>query len=67
MSKKYDVCAIGNALVDYEIEVEDQFFSDNDVEKGLMTLVDEDRQGALLNEVKGNVKKKQGGYLDGSW
>lgn len=61
MSKKYDVCAIGNALVDYEIEVEDQFFADNNVEKGLMTLVDEDRQGALLAEVKGNVKKKQGG------
>ena len=38
--KKYDVCAIGNALVDYEIEVEDQFFSDHEVEKGLMTLVD---------------------------
>ena len=37
MSKKFDVCAIGNALVDYEIEVEDQFFKDNDVEKGLMT------------------------------
>lgn len=61
MSKKYDVCAIGNALVDYEIEVEDQFFSDNAVEKGLMTLVDETRQGILLSKVAGNVKKKQGG------
>ncbi|MEO9483446.1 MAG: adenosine kinase [Ekhidna sp.] len=61
MSKKYDVCAIGNALVDYEIEVEDQFFADNEVEKGLMTLVDEERQGTLLAEVAGKVKKKQGG------
>lgn len=61
MSKKYDVCAIGNALVDYEIEVEDQFFKDNQVEKGLMTLVDEDRQGELLKAVEGNVRKKQGG------
>lgn len=61
MSKKYDVCAIGNALVDYEIEVEDQFFADNTVEKGLMTLVDEERQGVLLGEVEGKVKKKQGG------
>ncbi|WP_436515007.1 adenosine kinase [Ekhidna sp. To15] len=59
--KKYDVCAIGNALVDYEIEVEDQFFSENEVEKGLMTLVDEERQGLLLSKVAGNVKKKQGG------
>ncbi len=61
MSKKYDVCAIGNALVDYEIEVEDQFFAENQVEKGLMTLVDEERQGVLLAKVAGNVKKKQGG------
>ena len=61
MSKKFDVCAIGNALVDYEIEVDDQFFQDNQVEKGLMTLVDEERQGVLLNEVEGNIKKKQGG------
>ncbi|MEO9872556.1 adenosine kinase [Ekhidna sp.] len=61
MSKKYDVCAIGNALVDYEIEVEDQFFTENEVEKGLMTLVDEDRQRVLLGEVEGKIKKKQGG------
>ncbi len=61
MSKKYDVCAIGNALVDYEIEVKDQFFADNGVEKGLMTLVDENRQGVLLEHVQGKIKKKQGG------
>lgn len=61
MNKKYDVCAIGNALVDYEIEVEDQFFKDNGVEKGLMTLVDEERQGVLLEGVQGKIKKKQGG------
>lgn len=61
MSKKYDVCAIGNALVDYEIEVEDQFFADNQVEKGLMTLVDEERQAQLLDGVHGKIRKKQGG------
>ncbi len=61
MNRKYDVCAIGNALVDYEIEVEDQFFKDNEVEKGLMTLVEEDRQLQLLTKVQGRIKKKQGG------
>lgn len=61
MNKKYDVCAIGNALVDYEIEVDDQFFTKNDVEKGLMTLVEEDRQQDLLRAVQGQIKKKQGG------
>ncbi|MEP5613830.1 MAG: adenosine kinase [Cyclobacteriaceae bacterium] len=61
MSKKYDVCAIGNALVDYEIEVNDQFFSENNVEKGLMTLVDDDRQRELVSLVTDGIKKKQGG------
>jgi sugar/nucleoside kinase (ribokinase family) len=61
MSKKYDVCAIGNALVDYEIEVTDEFFSDNNVEKGLMTLVDEEKQRELVTRVANGIKKKQGG------
>lgn len=61
MSKKYDVCAIGNAIVDYEITVNDDFFSSNEVEKGMMTLVDEDRQGVLLEKAANNIKKKQGG------
>jgi sugar/nucleoside kinase (ribokinase family) len=58
---KYDVCAVGNALVDYEIDVSDEFVNANEVEKGLMTLVDEDRQNLLLSHVSNNVKKKQGG------
>ena len=41
--KKYNVTGIGNALVDIEFKVTDQFFADNGVEKGLMTLVDEER------------------------
>ena len=61
MSKKYDVCGIGNALVDYEIEVTDEFFSDNQVEKGVMTLVDNEKQKELVGKVSGNIKKKQGG------
>lgn len=61
MSKKYDVCAIGNALVDYEIEVQDDFFAENKVEKGLMTLVEEERQQVLLAAAQGKIKKKQGG------
>jgi sugar/nucleoside kinase (ribokinase family) len=59
--KQYDVCAIGNALVDYEIDVSDEFVAANDVEKGLMTLVDEDRQKLLLSQVSNQVKKKQSG------
>lgn len=61
MSKKYDVYAIGNALVDMEFEVHDQFFKDHKIDKGLMTLVDEDRQNALMKALGTAVKKKQCG------
>ncbi len=61
MSKKYDVCAIGNALVDYEIEVTDEFFAKNNVEKGLMTLVDNEKQKELVALAGDGIRKKQGG------
>lgn len=61
MKKKYNVFGIGNAMVDYEIEANDDFLQDHNVEKGLMTLVDEDRQAELLTAVGGNVKKRQSG------
>ena len=48
-------------MVDYEIEVNDEFFSSNKLEKGVMTLVEEDRQAELLGKVAGKIKKKQGG------
>lgn len=61
MNKKYNVYGLGNAVVDYEIEVSDSFFSENEVEKGLMTLVDENRQKDLLTIVQNNIKKRQSG------
>lgn len=59
--KKYDVTGIGNALVDIEFKVKDQFFVDNNVEKGLMTLVDEDRQNHLMRVINHAEAKKQAG------
>ena len=44
---KYDVYGIGNALVDMEFKVSDEFFKKNKIEKGLMTLVEEERQVEL--------------------
>ncbi len=46
--KKYHVYGVGNALVDMEFEVEDAFFKSNGIDKGVMTLVDEERQHELL-------------------
>ena len=58
---KYDVYGIGNAIVDYEIEITDEVLAVNNVEKGMMTLVDEDRQERLVELVSGKIKKKQSG------
>ncbi len=59
---KYDVYGIGNALVDTEFEVEDSFFAEHNVEKGLMTLVDDERQAYLISLINSaRVKKQSGG------
>lgn len=61
MTKKYDLYAIGNALMDMEHEVNDDFFKAQGIDKGLMTLVDEERQNALLKALDGKLKKQQCG------
>ena len=58
---KYDVYGIGNALVDTEFEVEDTFFNQHNVEKGLMTLVDDSRQEYLIGLINSERVKKQSG------
>lgn len=64
--KKYDVTGIGNALVDIEFKTTDQFFAENGVEKGLMTLVDEDRQNELMKVINTDEAKKQCGGSAGN-
>lgn len=59
--KKYDVYGIGNALVDMEFEVQDQFFQQHAIEKGRMTLVEEERQDYLLKALGGLPLKRQCG------
>ncbi|OUR95320.1 adenosine kinase [Halobacteriovorax marinus] len=51
--KKNHVYGIGNALVDMEFEVEPSYLEKMKVEKGLMTLVDQNRQSELLNHLEG--------------
>jgi fructokinase len=61
--KKYQVYGIGNALVDKEFEVDDEFFADQQIEKGLMTLVAHEQQRYLLEMLtdKVGIKKRAGG------
>lgn len=46
--KKYQVFGIGAALVDIEVSIDDAFLQQCDIEKGFMTLVDEERQQQLM-------------------
>ena len=50
--KKYNVFGIGNALVDCVYMVDDKFLDDNNIEKGLMTLVDEKKQKSIIEKIK---------------
>lgn len=61
---KYDVYGIGNALVDKEFEVTDEFLAAHGIEKGMMTLIDETTQQRLLSgltETFGLKKRASGG------
>lgn len=49
--KKYDVYAIGNALVDIEYHTADSQLDELGIEKGLMTLIDETRQNSLMRHL----------------
>ena len=64
--KKYDVYGIGNAIVDIVTEVGDDFFTDNNIEKGVMTLVDEKRQLELMKVIDMKKSKISGGGSAGN-
>ncbi len=61
MAKKFDVYGIGNALVDMEFEVTADFLQKANIEKGLMTLVDENRQTEIINTLHGTQHKRSCG------
>jgi len=56
--KKYHVFGIGNALVDMEFLVNEDWLNKMNIEKGVMTLVDEKRQHELMNELDPFAAKK---------
>jgi sugar/nucleoside kinase (ribokinase family) len=64
--KKYDVYGIGNAIVDIVTEVDHDFFAKNNIEKGVMTLVDEQRQLELMKVIDMKKSKMSGGGSAGN-
>ena len=45
---KYDLLGIGNALVDIEVCVDDEFIKQNSLTKGEMTLLSAEKQNKIL-------------------
>lgn len=58
---KFDVFGVGNALVDIIVFLEDRFLNDKKIDKGIMTLIDETRQGTLLSELHEYKKNLRSG------
>ena len=60
---KYNVYGLGNALVDLEFEVTDDFLARQNIEKGLMTLLDEQAHQVLLDKLNQefSLLKRAGG------
>lgn len=62
MAKTYSIYGMGNALVDIVTEVDEGFFAQHQIEKGVMTLVDEERQTVLVSAIDLlNAEKQCGG------
>jgi sugar/nucleoside kinase (ribokinase family) len=61
MTESCDVIAMGNAIVDVLAPVDDSFLTANDVAKGVMTLVDEDRAKQLYAALPGERREIAGG------
>jgi len=57
----YHVYGAGNALVDMEFEISDEKLTELGVDKGLMTLIDEDRHHELLSKLGDQAKQSSGG------
>jgi sugar/nucleoside kinase (ribokinase family) len=59
----YHVYGVGNALVDTEYEVDDSFLTDFSIEKGLMTLIDEQTKLEITHHLdrRYSAKKHTGG------
>ncbi|MBI1274189.1 MAG: adenosine kinase [Alphaproteobacteria bacterium] len=60
MTEKYDVCAIGNAIVDVISTAEDVFLEREKIAKGAMMLIDADRAESLYAKM-GTAVESSGG------
>jgi sugar/nucleoside kinase (ribokinase family) len=55
---RYDVYGLGNALLDIECEVAPEVLQELGIDKGVMTLLDEDSQNKILTRLDGHPTKR---------
>ena len=59
---KYDVYALGNALLDVEFEIKPEVLQELGIEKGVMTLLDRDSQDKIISNLSNyDTKRSCGG------
>ncbi|PSO49380.1 MAG: adenosine kinase [Cyanobacteria bacterium SW_9_44_58] len=58
---KYNVYGMGNALLDIEFKVTPDILENLSIDKGVMTLIEADRQQQLISELRDYMGKKSGG------
>ncbi|MBW4536810.1 MAG: adenosine kinase [Pleurocapsa minor HA4230-MV1] len=58
---KYDVYALGNALLDIEFEVSPEVLQNLGIEKGVMTLLDQDSQDKIVSNLANYEQKRSCG------
>ena len=61
MQKKYDLCAIGNALVDIQFEISQEELEGLHLDKGSMCLASSEKQSILLNSMADRQQFKSSG------
>jgi sugar/nucleoside kinase (ribokinase family) len=56
-----DLYGLGNAIVDTDVEIDDDFLSDEGLAKGQMTLVDSSRMANLVSKLESRPMRKCSG------
>ncbi len=52
MQKKYDICGIGNAIVDLLVEIDDSLIKELNLTKGRSHLIDDQKSKEILEKIK---------------